>query len=69
MTVVAVAVLFTGAIGWALLLFFAGYLLQFIGHAIEGNDAGEWVLVKRLLGWPYVAVSPRWQLPQHKHFP
>ncbi|HXG12499.1 MAG TPA: Mpo1-like protein [Gemmataceae bacterium] len=38
-----------------------GYLLQYIGHAVEGNDVGEWALIKRCLGLPYVAVSPRWQ--------
>ncbi len=36
-----------------------GYLLQWIGHRIEGNDMGEVILVKRWLGRPYVAVSPR----------
>ena len=37
----------------------AGYLLQWIGHIHEGNDMGEVIAVKRLLGRPYVAVSPR----------
>jgi hypothetical protein len=37
-----------------------GYLLQFIGHRVEGNDMGEVILVKRLLGKPYRAVSPRY---------
>lgn len=45
--------------GWALGSFLAGYALQFIGHAFEGNDAGEMILVKKLLGKPYVAVVPR----------
>jgi uncharacterized membrane protein YGL010W len=36
------------------------YLLQWIGHRVEGNDMGEVILVKRLLGRPYVAVAPRW---------
>lgn len=36
------------------------YVLQWIGHRIEGNDMGEVVLVKRILGLPYVAVSPRY---------
>lgn len=40
-----------------------GYLLQFLGHLHEGNDMGEVVLIKRLLGYPYVAVSPRYQKP------
>jgi hypothetical protein len=39
----------------------AGYFLQFLGHLHEGNDMGEVVLIKRLLGRPYVAISPRFQ--------
>lgn len=42
--------------GWAAAAFAAGYALQFAGHAVEGNDAGEVILVKRLLGMPYVDV-------------
>ncbi|MER3416609.1 MAG: hypothetical protein C4297_10405 [Gemmataceae bacterium] len=41
------------------LVFVLGYALQFLGHAIEGNDAGEIILLKRALGLPYVAVAPR----------
>lgn len=41
-------------------LLFVGYLLQWIGHVIEGNDMGEVILIKKLLGRPYVAVSPRY---------
>jgi len=37
-----------------------GYLLQWIGHKLEGNDMGEVILVKKLLGRPYVAVAPRY---------
>jgi hypothetical protein len=40
-----------GAIG-------AGYLLQWIGHRVEGNDVGEIIPVKRLLGLPVVAIAP-----------
>jgi len=36
-----------------------GYALQFIGHAIEGNDPGEIVLIKRLLGRPYKAIADK----------
>jgi hypothetical protein len=36
-----------------------GYLLQYIGHQVEGNDVGEWAAIKRLLGLPYVSVAPR----------
>jgi len=41
------------------LLLVLGYLLQWIGHAIEGNDMGELILIKKWLGKPYVAVSPK----------
>jgi uncharacterized membrane protein YGL010W len=40
-----------------------GYLLQYVGHRVEGNDVGEWAAVKRLLGLPYVSISPRFQRP------
>ena len=39
--------------------FVGGYVLQFIGHAIEGNDTGELILVKKLLGRPYVEFGRR----------
>jgi hypothetical protein len=44
---------------WAAAAFVGGYVLQFIGHAVEGNDAGEVVLTKRLLGRPYTEFGPR----------
>lgn len=44
-----------------------GYLLQWIGHRIEGNDVGEIILVKKLLGMPYVAISPRYQNDSARH--
>ena len=37
----------------ALYAFVGGYVLQFVGHAIEGNDAGELILIKKMLGKPY----------------
>lgn len=40
-------------------LFAFSYVLQWIGHRVEGNDMGETILVKKLLGRPYVAVAPR----------
>ncbi|MDX2199921.1 MAG: Mpo1-like protein [Phycisphaerae bacterium] len=45
------------------LLLFVGYLLQWLGHWHEGNDMGEVILVKKLLGQPYVAVAPQFQTP------
>ena len=43
---------------WAAAAFAGGYLLQFAGHAVEGNDAGEVVLIKRALGKPYREFGP-----------
>lgn len=43
---------------WAAACFAGGYVLQFIGHAIEGNDAGEVILIKKALGRPYVEFGP-----------
>jgi hypothetical protein len=37
-----------------------GYFLQWLGHAVEGNDMGEIILLKRVLNRPYIAVAPRW---------
>ncbi|MCK4659077.1 MAG: DUF962 domain-containing protein [Phycisphaerae bacterium] len=42
-------------------LLLASYVLQWVGHRIEGNDMGEVIVFKRLLGKPYIAVSPRYQ--------
>jgi hypothetical protein len=44
-------------------LFIGGYALQFLGHAIEGNDAGELILIKKLMGKPYVAIAPQFAEP------
>jgi hypothetical protein len=43
---------------FALALFTGGYLVQFLGHAFEGTDPGEVILLKRKLGWSYVDVAP-----------
>ena len=43
---------------WSLCSFVGGYVLQFIGHAFEGNNAGEVVLIKRMLGMDYVEFGP-----------
>jgi hypothetical protein len=48
---------------WGLSGLVVGYLLQWAGHLVEGNDVGEWAGIKRLLGLPYVSISPRWQNP------
>src|SRR4051812_325361 len=46
---------------WGVAAFLLGYFLQWVGHQAEGNDLGEWAGIKRLLGLPYVSISPRWQ--------
>ena len=43
---------------WAGVAFVVGYVMQFVGHAIEGNDAGELILIKKLLGKPYQEFAP-----------
>lgn len=46
---------------WRPLAFWiVGYAIQWLGHVHEGNDMGEVILLKRLLGKPFVAVSPRY---------
>ena len=57
--VASVVMLALGRPWWALACFAGGYVLQFIGHAIEGNDAGETILVKKWLGKPYVEFGQR----------
>lgn len=44
---------------WGLGSFLGGYCLQFVGHACEGNDAGEVILVKKSLGLPYTDIVDR----------
>ena len=43
---------------WHVGCFVGGYVLQFAGHAVEGNDAGEVVFVKKMLGLPYTEYAP-----------
>ena len=38
--------------------FVGGYCLQFVGHAVEGNDSGEVIFIKRLLGLSYNEYAP-----------
>ena len=43
---------------FALALFVGGYLIQFLGHALEGTDPGEIIFFKRKLGLTYVEFAP-----------
>jgi hypothetical protein len=45
---------------WGLGAITLGYLLQWIGHRVEGNDVGELIPFKRLLGMKTVSISPRY---------
>jgi hypothetical protein len=54
---------------WALGAFFLGYLFQWIGHRVEGNDVGEFIPIKRLLGLPVCAIAPRYARPESPEAP
>jgi hypothetical protein len=41
----------------------AGYFLQWVGHRVEGNDVGELIPLKRLLGLPVVPIAPQFLQP------
>lgn len=43
---------------FSLALFVGGYLVQFLGHALEGTDPGEIIYFKRKLGLRYVDIAP-----------
>lgn len=67
MTVAAVVLAVLQLLQWRwdlwwrpVVLLAVGYALQWVGHRIEGNDMGELILIKKRLGRPYVAVSPRY---------
>jgi 2-hydroxy-palmitic acid dioxygenase Mpo1-like len=51
---------------WAVAAIVVGYALQWLGHLAEGNDLGEWAGIKKLLGLPYVGISPRWSREDDK---
>ena len=42
-------------------LLVGGYGLQWAGHYLEGNDMGEVILIKKILGRPYVAIAPKYR--------
>lgn len=52
LTIAALPVLLFFSWPWAALLFASGYALQFIGHSLEGNKAGEHLLIEKLLRRP-----------------
>lgn len=58
MAVAGVPLLFLADWYWGVGAIAAGYALQWVGHRVEGNDVGEFIPVKKLLGLPYVAIAP-----------
>jgi len=45
---------------WGVGAIIGGYFLQWVGHCVEGNDVGELIPIKRLLGLPVVAIAPQY---------
>jgi hypothetical protein len=60
LAVAGVVLLFFTDWYWGLSALVIGYVLQYWGHSVEGNDVGEWAAVKRLLGLPYVGIAPQY---------
>jgi hypothetical protein len=63
LAVAGLPLLFLAPWYWGVGAIAAGYFLQWVGHRVEGNDVGEFIPVKRLLGLPVVAVAPRYADP------
>ena len=57
LAIAGVALLFVAPWYWALAAVGLGYFLQWVGHRVEGNDVGELIPLKRLLGLPVVAIA------------
>ncbi|MFO0852606.1 MAG: Mpo1-like protein [Gemmataceae bacterium] len=63
MTLVGLGLLFVAPWQYGIGLFALGYVFQWVGHRVEGNDVGELIPIKRALGLPVVAVVPRADRP------
>jgi hypothetical protein len=61
LTLVGLGLLAAAPWYWGVGVFVAGYALQFLGHRIEGNDVGELIPLKRLLGLPVVPIAPQYR--------
>ncbi|MGL4462542.1 MAG: Mpo1-like protein [Planctomycetia bacterium] len=60
MTLVGVGCAVAGSATYFAAFFIGGYALQAVGHAIEGNDVGEFIPMKKLFGLPVVPVAPQY---------
>lgn len=63
LAVAGVVLLFVTDWHWGVAALVGGYFLQWVGHRVEGNDVGEFIPVKKLLGLPYVSIAPQFQTP------
>ena len=61
LAVAGVVLMWNGAWRWGLAALVGGYALQYVGHRVEGNDVGEFIPLKKLLGLPYVSIAPQFQ--------
>jgi hypothetical protein len=59
MALVGIVLLFVLPWYWGVGLVVVGYLFQFLGHWVEGNDVGELIPIKKALGLPVIAIVPR----------
>ena len=44
---------------WGAAAFATGYIFQWAGHLVEGNDVGEMIPIKKALGFRTVAIAPK----------
>ena len=63
LTLVGIGLLFFFPWQWGVGAFVLGYVFQWVGHLVEGNDVGELIPVKKLLGLPTVSVAPQYRRP------
>jgi hypothetical protein len=61
LTLVGLALLFFLPWEWGVGAFVLGYVFQWVGHLVEGNDVGELIPVKKMLGLRTVSVAPQYQ--------
>lgn len=65
LAMLGLGLLFVAPWEWAVAAILLGYGLQWIGHRVEGNDVGEFIPLKKLLGLPYVAIAPKSELSRN----
>src|SRR3954451_9117227 len=61
----AIALLCFGKLWEAAAALVIGYLLQWIGHRIEGSHMGDWDMFKAVVLWSFRLVRPQSQSHTH----